>query len=183
MSILDFRSGSGSSQAPTLQTERLTLRGHTLDDYADSLDLWSNLQVTRFIGGRPSSASDVWLRLMSYAGHWTLMGFGYWAVIETKTGRFIGEVGLAYNRRDIDPPLNQCPESGWAFTPKVHGLGYASEAVRAMLGWADQHFGRTDSVCMIDPANEPSIWVAKRCGYRLRGEGQYRGSKTLIFER
>jgi RimJ/RimL family protein N-acetyltransferase len=36
---------------------------------------------------------------------------------------------------------------------------------------------------MIDPANEPSIWVAKRCGYRLRSEAQYRGSKTLIFER
>jgi RimJ/RimL family protein N-acetyltransferase len=183
LSIFDFQSGPGASQAPALQTERLTLRGHNLDDFNASLALWSDPSVTRFIGGRPATASEVWSRIMTYTGHWALMGFGYWAVVETKTGRFIGEVGLAYSRRDIDPPLDQCPESGWAFIPDVHGQGLASEAMRAALAWADDHFGRTDSVCMIDPANAPSITLAKRCGYSLRGDAQFRGSKTLIFER
>ena len=181
--IMSFRLDSGQSPIPVLQTARLTLRGHTIDDFPDSAALWADADVTRFVGGRPAAPLEVWGRIMTYAGHWALMGFGYWAVIETATGQFIGEVGLAYNRRDMDPPLDNAPESGWAFVPSAHGRGYASEAVRAALAWGDANFPSTDSVCLIDPANQPSIWVAKRCGYRLSREAQYKGSKTLIFER
>ncbi len=86
---------------PRIRTERLVLRGHRLDDFPDALAMWSDPDVTRFIGGVPSTEQQVWSRMLSYAGHWSLPGFGYWAVEEAASGAFIGELGFANFKRDI----------------------------------------------------------------------------------
>ena len=78
--------------APPIETPRLSLRGHTIEDFADSAAMWGDPNVTRFIGGRPFSEEEVWSRLLRYAGHWALKGFGYWVVRERSSGRFVGEV-------------------------------------------------------------------------------------------
>jgi RimJ/RimL family protein N-acetyltransferase len=62
------------------------------------------------------------------------MGFGFWVVREKSTGRFVGEVGLANFRRDIEPSLGESKEAGWVLSPWAHGKGFATEAVRAALG-------------------------------------------------
>ena len=82
---------------PVIETERLILRGHVLEDSEASLALWTDPEVTRFIGGKPSTTEEVWPRLLRYAGHWSLLGFGYWAITEKATGRFVGEA---------DPPIS-----------------------------------------------------------------------------
>src|SRR5258706_4203555 len=92
---------------PTLTTERLTLTGHTLDDFSDSAAMWSDPAVTRHIGGRPSSEEEVWARLMRYAGHWALKGFGYWLVRERLGGRVVCEGRFAHRRRQLGPPLDR----------------------------------------------------------------------------
>ncbi len=62
--------------------------------------MWGVRIVTRHIGGRPFTAEESWSRLLRYAGHWYLLGFGYWAVVERGTNRFVGEVGFAdFHRR------------------------------------------------------------------------------------
>src|SRR4051812_49250001 len=73
---------SHAFSVPVVETERLVLRGHRVDDYADCFDLWTDESVTRFIGGRPSTQEEVWARLLRYAGLWALIGFGYWVVTE-----------------------------------------------------------------------------------------------------
>ena len=41
---------------PTLETERLTLRAPTAADLADSLTMWGDPEITRYIGGgKPAS--------------------------------------------------------------------------------------------------------------------------------
>lgn len=66
--------------APAIDTPRLALRAHTVDDFADCVALWANPDVTRHITGTPSTPEATWARLLRYAGHWTLLGYGYWAV-------------------------------------------------------------------------------------------------------
>ena len=46
---------SGASVAPTVETERLILRAHTLDDFEDCAQMWSDPAVTQFIGGSGGS--------------------------------------------------------------------------------------------------------------------------------
>lgn len=167
---------------PTIVTDRLTLRAHEIADFADSVAMWADEKVTRFIGGRPSTDEECWQRLLRYGGLWPLLGFGYWVVRERRTDRFVGEVGFANFHRELDPPFGDVPESGWALSPAFQGKGYAGEAVGAALAWADaQGFDRT--VCMIAPENAPSIRVAERLGYREFARTAFKGSPTVLFER
>lgn len=169
--------------APPLETERLTLRGHTPADFAESAAMWGDPQVARFIGGRPSTEEEVWSRLLRYVGHWAVKGYGYWVVRERASGRFVGEVGFADFHRAIDPPLGEAPEAGWALASWAHGQGFGSEAVRALTAWGDQAFGGARTVCMISPENAPSIALASRVGFREYARSVYHDAPTILFER
>lgn len=167
---------------PVIRTRRLTLRGHTLSDFDECAAMWADPLVTRHIGGRPSTAEEVWARLLRYAGLWALLGYGYWAVTETESGRYVGDVGLADFRREIVPPLN-APEVGWALAPWAHGRGFATEAVSAALSWSDAHLAQPRTVCLIDPGNVASVRVAEKVGFRPSGRAVYKEHETLVFER
>jgi RimJ/RimL family protein N-acetyltransferase len=174
---------SSASSPFEFETERLVLRRHVRDDFDDSFALWSDETVTRFIGGKPFSREDVWSRLLRYVGHWSVMGYGYWTIREKRSGRFIGEIGFANYRRDIEPPLGDTPEIGWALMPFAHGQGYATEAVRGALAWADATWPGAETVCIIAPDNIASRRVAEKCGYLEVRQANYKGHETGVFRR
>jgi len=49
---------------PPLETARLRLRGHRVEDFAACAAMWADPVVTRYIGGRPFTAEEVWTRLL-----------------------------------------------------------------------------------------------------------------------
>ena len=171
------------SPVPLLETERLWLRAHRADDHADCLAIWSNPEVVRHIGGRPFTAEEVWKRLLQYSGLWNLLGYGYWAVEEKASGRYIGDIGFADFRREIEPSLEGMLEFGWVLAPQAHGKGYASEAVAAATAWAEQHASHLRAVCIIDPDNLSSIRVAEKAGFKRWCETTYHGSPSVVFSR
>ncbi len=168
---------------PVLETDRLVLRGHVPDDLADCTAIWGDPLVTRFIGGQPLSREQVWVKLLRNVGHWSLFGFGFWVVCDKGSGSVIGEVGLAEFKRDIQPSFEGTPEIGWVVAPRAHNRGFATEAVRAALGWFESQFGGRQTVCLIDPGNVPSLRVAAKCGYRERSRATLRGQPTIVLER
>lgn len=175
-----FYSAAG---VPVLETERLKLRGHRLDDFVHCAAMWADPNVTKHIGGRPFTEEECWTRLLRYVGHWALLGFGYWVVEEKTTGNFIGETGFADYKRDIESSLCGVPEIGWAFATQAHGKGYATEAVRAVVGWGDANFSSARTACIIAPENLRSVRVALNCGYRELQITTYKGHPTIIFVR
>jgi RimJ/RimL family protein N-acetyltransferase len=172
-----------TAELPSLETERLLMRPHRLEDFAESAAMWADPVVTRHIGGKPSTREEAWARLLRYVGHWQLLGFGYWVVREKSSGKFVGEVGFADFKRELVPSIEGVPEIGWALAPWAHGKGFATEAVRAAIAWGETHFGMTRTVCIIDPGNTASLRVAEKCGYKLRERTTYKGQPTLLFER
>jgi RimJ/RimL family protein N-acetyltransferase len=168
---------------PTIETERLILRAHRLDDFEVLAAMWADPDVVRHIGGKPSSRDESWARLLRYCGHWQLLGFGYWAVELKGASGMIGDVGFADWKRDITPALDGAPEAGWVFSPKVHGRGVASEAVRAVHAWGDRHFGGRATSCIINPDNGASIRMAEKFGYREFVRAEYKGSPVIQFRR
>jgi RimJ/RimL family protein N-acetyltransferase len=167
---------------PVLETERLLLRAHRAEDFPACAAMWADPVVTRFIGGVPSTGQQAWGRMLNYAGLWALLGFGYWAVEEKKTGGFVGELGFADFKRDISPPI-EGPELGWALVPAVHGRGIATEALRAVVAWGDVRFQGGRTSCIIGPGNLASIRVAEKLGYREARRTAYKGEPTIVFER
>ncbi len=169
--------------APTIDTARLTLRGHRTGDLAECASMWADPVVVRHIGGVPIAAEKVWIKLLAYLGHWSALGFGYWVVCDRSSGRFVGEVGLADFRRDLEPSLGGAPEIGWALASWAHGRGLATEAVTAVVAWGDTHLAAPRTVCMIDPDHLASIRVAEKCGYLRLAETTYHGAPIRLFAR
>ena len=167
---------------PVLETERLRLRAHSVDDFPALKAMWSEDAVTHYIGGKPMRPDECWTRLMRYRGLWPLLGYGYWAIEETASGRYAGDVGFADFKRAVQPALD-APEIGWALMPWAHGRGLATEAVGAAVGWGDRHLGPRATACMIDPDNAASIRVAAKCGYREFARATYKGQPTILFRR
>lgn len=169
---------------PEIETARLRLRGPRLSDLDCAAAMWSDPAMTEFVGGRPLAREDVWRRLViGFAGHWALLGFGYWTVEAKADGRFAGQVGFADFQRGLGPALDGLPEIGWSIAPWAQGRGYASEAVAAALAWGDARFADTPTACIIHPGNGPSLQVAARAGYTSVARTAYKGDPTVILHR
>ncbi|MEP9398782.1 GNAT family N-acetyltransferase [Mesorhizobium sp. KR2-14] len=174
---------SDPSEISVVETPRTILRGHRQSDFEAYAAMWADPVVTRFIGGRPMTGEEAWVRLLRYVGHWQVLGFGLWAIEDKATGEFLGEAGFHDLKRDIEPSIAGVPEAGWVLVPSAHGKGLASEIVGAMHEWGDRHFRGARTVCIIDPGNGGSIRVAEKCGYREVTRTTYKGSPTILFER
>jgi RimJ/RimL family protein N-acetyltransferase len=169
--------------APEILTARTRMRGHHIADFDAMVAMWRDDIVTRYILGRPSTASETWSRLLRYVGHWQALGFGYWAIEDRDTGRFIGEVGFAEYKRDIEPSLDDAPEAGWVLVPEVHGKGIATEVMTAALDWADRTFSDPKTVCIFDPAHQGSMRVAEKLGYRPSHVATFMDKPTQVMTR
>ncbi|HTW68217.1 MAG TPA: GNAT family N-acetyltransferase [Bryobacteraceae bacterium] len=170
-------------EIPALETERLKLRAHQLSDFTACAAMWADPAVTRYIGGRPQTTEESWTRLLRYAGHWALLGFGYWVLEEKATGNFIGELGFADYKRSVRDWPENAPEIGWVIATQFHGRGYATEGVRAAVAWGDEHFGAGQTACIIHPENLASVRVAEKCGYRQFRLSEYKERPALVFLR
>jgi RimJ/RimL family protein N-acetyltransferase len=170
-------------EAPLVETERLVLRGYRLEDFPHVVAAWADPEVVRHIGGRPSTEEETWARFLRNIALWPMLGYGYWAAVEKSSGRFVGDVGLADFKREIEPSLKGVPEIGWVLARWSHGRGYATEAARAVLQWLERTLGPQRTVCIIDEANRASVRVAEKCGYREFARTRYKGSAIVMLER
>jgi len=169
--------------APILETERLILRPHRVEDFEDMAAMWADPAVVQFISGVPSSATDSWSRLLRYIGHWQALDYGFWAVTDKETGVFLGEVGFADFKREIEPSLGEHPECGWVLAAPAHGRGLATEAVGRIHQWADEVKGWEKTVCIFHPDHTASHNVARKIGYEVSGEAVFGGLPTLVMQR
>jgi RimJ/RimL family protein N-acetyltransferase len=174
---------SSNAVPPVIETERLRLRPHQADDLADCVAMWSDPAVVRYTIGDPSPPQRTWIRILAYRGHWALLSYGYWAVEEKTSGRYVGELGFADFKRDIVPSIEGMPELGWALLPQFHGKGYATEALRAAVAWGDHHFVQSRTVCIIHRDNHRSFRLAEKLGYKAIFSATGGGESNTILAR
>ena len=167
---------------PTLQTDRLILRPHALTDYPACQLLWADADVVRHIGGSPQDSQAVWFRLLRYAGMWSLLGYGMWVMEDRATGAFLGEAGLLSAARGL-PELDAVPEAGWVLGRQGWGRGIATEAMAAVLHWADTHLAAPAIRCIIEPDHGASIRVAEKLGFVPLRDATLGGKPIRLFDR
>jgi RimJ/RimL family protein N-acetyltransferase len=169
--------------APTIETERLTLRAWTKADFRPWYAIMQQPEVHRHFGPDPIGLEECWRRLSAAVGGWQLLGFGTWAVERRADGRLVGNVGLFNAWRDLQPEFGEEPEMGWIFAAETHGQGLALEAGRAALNWAESHLDPTPIWAIIAPENAPSLKLAERLGFEAVHETPYHGEPTLVLRR
>ena len=141
--------------APTLKTERLTLRALGPKDL-EPLTQFYGSERSKFVGG-VVGAEQSWRVLAGEIGHWTLRGYGRWAV-DDANGTPVGLVGL------WNPHGWPEPEIGWDLWNGQEGKGYATEAATAARNYAYGTLGWTTAISLIAPENAGSKGVATRLG-------------------
>lgn len=166
-----------------IETPRLTLRLPALDDIEPIHAMRSDPEVVRFVGGKTLSREEAWHRLQRNSGHWALIGYGLFAVVERASGRMLGEVGLIRGERGLGESFDPYPEAAWIFAGEAQGRGYASEAAQAVHDWFAAGHPATRTVCIIDPRNSGSLRVAEKLGYRSFGETCYHDNTVTMLER
>ncbi|MFV2033851.1 MAG: GNAT family N-acetyltransferase [Halocynthiibacter sp.] len=141
---------------PTLETERLTLRAPTVADFPAYAEFFAS-ERSKFVGG-PVPASQSWRMLACEIGHWGLLGYGRWAVVDKATGNLCGVVGM------WNPHGWPEAEIGWDLMAGFEGKGYATEAALAARDYAYTALGWNTAISLVDPDNYASRAVARRMG-------------------
>jgi RimJ/RimL family protein N-acetyltransferase len=162
-------------EIPTLETERLLLRewrDADLDAYAA---MCSDPEVMRFFSSGVMHRDDAWRQMAQFAGHWTLRGFGTWAVEHRESGEMIGRIGL--HQPEGWPGL----EVGWSLARAAWGHGYATEGGAASLDFAWRDLGAERVISIIDPDNAASIAVARRLGETFERTWRHTGRSLHIY--
>lgn len=148
--------------APTLTTERLVLRALKPDDFPRFADFFASDRA-KFVGG-PATAEQSWRMLACEIGHWTLRGYGRFAVDLRESSEFIGLIG------PWAPEGWPEPELGWDLWGGYEGRGYATEAAGAARDYAYTTLGWTTAISLVAPQNIASAKVAERLGARRDGD-------------
>jgi RimJ/RimL family protein N-acetyltransferase len=159
---------------PVIETARLRLRGWRESDLDSFAAFWADAQTAYFVGGA-KSREESWRALAMQLGHWSLRGYGLFALEEKASGAFAGWCG------PYAPEGWPEPEIGWALAKPFHGRGYATEAARAARDFAYASLGWSTAISLIDPDNRPSLRVAERLGARRCGAFHLRGVDVDVY--
>ena len=142
-----------------LDTDRLLLRRPEAKDYKDFVRFFADQKQAQHVGGVKNS-EQCWRLLATYIGHWSMKGYGYMAVEESSSGRFLGCVGLWDSE-----PWPELEMDYWLMQ-EAQGQGYAFEAANAVLHHAFSTLGLETLVSYIAADNQASIRLAERLGAR-----------------
>jgi len=163
-------------EIPTLRTDRLVLRAFRPDDLDAFAAMSADAEVMRHIGnGETVDRNGSWRTMAGFNGHWTLRGFGMWAVERTSDGTFIGRVGLHH------PPYWPALEAGWVLARAAWGQGFAREGSAAVLAFARRMLPPQRLVSFIQPGNERSVKVALALGARYEGATDLLGAPVEVY--
>lgn len=158
-----------------IESDRLTLRTFKETDWKDLYEYYSDVETTKYTSGKILSEGETWRVMASMIGHWSIKGYGPYALEEKEKGKIIGISGLWYPN---DWPE---PEIKWGLNRSYHGKGYATEAARRVQLIAKEYLPETSLISLIHSKNEPSIRLAVTLGCSFEKEIVFRGDFWRIY--
>lgn len=156
-----------------LTTSRLLLRDLVPSDAEALNEIERNPDVVRYMSFDPQTPEQTVARLERVAltqAETPRTTYDLAIVMRTEPGiegaapALIGRCGLAIRR-----PEHREAELWYVLHPDRRGCGYASEAVRALLGFAFGTLGLHRVYADCDPRNTASCALAQRAGMTLEG--------------
>lgn len=159
-----------------IHTDRLLIRRLELSD-AEAFWTYKQMpEAVRYQSWRPKSLGEVeqFIEDMQSVQPCTPDTWLQVAVYLIDCGTMIGDVGLHFL---ADP---EQMEIGYTISPHHQRKGYATEAIRAILGYLFDTLGKHRVTASLDPRNTASAAVLEKLGFRL--EAHFRKSYFMDGE-
>lgn len=160
-----------------IETERLILRVFETSDAEDVFrEIYSDAEVLKYYAQKKEWTLEEVRESLAYkTQHCKSDDFGFLAVTKKDDNQFIGQVALSsyvnqWNRfeGDPNPQFNHIEvELSFAFGQRFWGNGYATEASKAMIGYAFNELKLPRLVGGANLPNEKSKRLHERLGYRI----------------
>ena len=147
-----------------LETERLFIRPYTHDDLEELIEMRTDPEVYRYLGGpERQNRVEITKRLDFYLQCYEKLGFGMSAMILKENGETIGGSGLQ--------PLEDTGEIEVGYSLKKNywrrGIGY--ECANAWLRYGFGVAGLERIVAVADKENVGSWRIMEKCGMTFEG--------------
>jgi [ribosomal protein S5]-alanine N-acetyltransferase len=162
------------SSQPSLSTRRLVLEPVVPQDLAFLHALWRQPSVRRFLFHDDPVTLATAASLLSECMARSELGLGLWLVRETRTGRILGCAGLGpmAAAADFEPRLSGLYEPVVALDPNHQGLGFATEAVSALLDHALGALAASAIGAVNDHRNIAAAQLLDRLGFEPLSAGR-----------
>ena len=161
----------------TLTTDRLRLEPFGTQHLEPLAILNADPLVMRYITGKPMTPEQNLAMLDRVTRHWAEFGCSWWAFMARESGTLMGAGCIQHLGHVADGPL----EIGWRLKPACWHQGYASEAARAMAGFAFNDLGAPELLAVCHPDNAASASVMQRLGMTLRGIERWYDMDTTVY--
>jgi len=147
-----------------VRSPRLSLRPLSAADTTALLAYRSRADVCRYVPFTPMDTAIIAERLGTVWARTSLNDEGQnltLGVEVTDSGELVGDVVLMWHSRE-----HRGGEIGYVLNPEFSGHGYATEAVRRLLGLAFDDLGLHRIIARVDARNDASARLARRLGMR-----------------
>lgn len=164
------------SYRPLLETERLLLRPFVGEDLEHLARLNGDREVMRYITD-PISKEQAKSVLQWFLDRWRRLNYGWFAVFEKESDRFIGQCGLQPLEGELENPET---ELCYAFHREFWGRGLATEAAIAVAEFGFVGVGKEYLVAACDREHRASQRVLEKVGFKDRGD-RFLYDRTVAF--
>lgn len=159
-----------------LETERLTLRMFTPDDFEDLHALISDPDVMEYYP-KVSSREDSGMWFQGILRDYQTNGYGMLAVQLKETGEFVGQVGI------VSRPAETCAIHYFAYLicKRFWRQGYATEAAQSLLDYGFGTLGVDKVTALIRTDNARSIRLAEKLGLQRESTTLHQGRDHYVY--
>lgn len=149
-----------------LETERFILREIMPEDENDFFEMDADPEVHLYIENKPVTSIEQIREVISLLQkQYKENGIARWAVIDKKSGEWLGWSGLRYYREPVNQQVNFY-DLGYRLKRKHWGKGIATETSRAIIHYGFEHLGIDAMYATTDLENKASKHVLDKCGFR-----------------
>ncbi|QEC45047.1 GNAT family N-acetyltransferase [Pseudobacter ginsenosidimutans] len=158
-----------------IETSRMTIRELTSDDAAFVLEIVNSPGWLQYIGDRGvKNLEGAALYIQKNRNNYQVQGFGLYALELKDTKEVVGMCGLL--KRDYLP----APDIGYALLPAFGGLGFALEAGKGVMEFAQHQLGLDTVFAIVTPQNSRSIGLLEKLEFVFE-RSIMEGEELLVY--
>ncbi|KIY61855.1 acyl-CoA N-acyltransferase [Cylindrobasidium torrendii FP15055 ss-10] len=186
--ILSLDEKSEWTPDPTfrIDTPRLFL-SHCSPDNPEDIDFFITLSCLLSATGEGTPREEMQTLMRQRNAQALRFGWpGWFRVTLKETGTLIGKCTLVRARPCPEELWWPAPDIGFTFLPEARGKGYATEAAKALIAWAQETHNVKEVLGFCAASNEKSQKALQRLGLVRWGQGEItmlnlEDPETMVF--